>query len=102
MSAFLEQTINFATSGNNDLIPAATDKQILLFRLLIVFESAVTIEFRDGATNALTGSMTFGAGGSISLDEEDEPWFTTTAGNALVLNLDSAVQVSGRAYYRTQ
>lgn len=102
MSALLEQTVNFAVSGNNNLIPAQTGKQILLFRLVIVFESAVVIQFRDGATTALTGAITFGSGGSITLPEEEHPYFTTTSGNALVLNLDSAVQVSGRAYYRVQ
>ena len=50
------------------------------------------------ATAAQTGAMTATAGGSFVLDLSSEPWFVTGAAEAFVLNLSSAVQVSGRVY----
>ena len=39
------------------------------------------------------------ANGSITLDFESEPWFTTASGKGFAMNSSNAVQVSGTIYF---
>ena len=89
--------IDTASSGNNTLIAAATGRRLVIHRVFLVPASSVTVKFRDGASTDLTGAMTLAA--LFRLDVEDNPWFTTSVGNAFVMNLGGAVQVSGAVYH---
>lgn len=102
-SGLTSAKVDFAASGDNVLVAAVANKVVKLYKILIVLEDAADVIFYDGAAGtALTGAMSISAGGSIVLDFDGEPWFQTSAGNALVVNLSGASQCSGRAYYRQE
>lgn len=90
--------INIAASGDNTVIALAAGKQIIIHQLLLVAAGAVSIKMKDGASTDLTPAMSLLASTPLWLDA-GEPWFVTTAGNAFIINLSGAVQVSGRIYY---
>jgi hypothetical protein len=94
-----QASISAATSGDNTLVAGTAAQTIRVHRIFLVCNAAVNIAFKDGAATALTGTMNMLANGSFTLDMATDPWFVTTAGNAFVLNLSAAVQVSGRVYY---
>lgn len=97
-SVFSETVINITASGTTPLIAGTVDQIGRLYRVVLVATSAVNLTFEDDTT-PLTGPIYLGAGGSFVLDFDGEPWFTTTAGNALNLSADANAQVSGRAYW---
>ena len=92
--------INAASSGDNTLVALTSGQTIRAHKFFLIASGTVNIKFRDG-----TGGTDFHpaiplyAGGGVALDFDGDPWFVTTAGNALVLNLSAAVQVSGVLYY---
>lgn len=90
--------VNVSASGANVLIPAVAGKVISVYRLIITFAVATTVTFDDGST-PLTGALVLYAGGSITLDYQAEPWFTTTAGNAFVMALGYASVATGVIYF---
>lgn len=98
-AALSSASINAAASGNNTLVAAVAAQTVRVFRLFLVVAGTVDIIFRDGAATGFTGTMSFSKNGSMTIDFDGEPWFVTTAGNAFILNLSAAVQVSGRVYY---
>lgn len=91
--------VSVAASGDNTLVAGIGGQTIRIWKLLLVFNAAVNIIFKDGAATNLTGVMNMLANGSFVLDFDAEPWFLTAAANAFILNLSAAVQVSGRIYY---
>lgn len=102
-SGLTSAKVDFAASGDNVIVAAVANKTVKLYKIMVVFADAVDVIFYDGAAGtALTGLMSISAGGSIVLDFDGEPWFEASAGNALVMNLSDAIQVSGRAYYRQE
>lgn len=90
--------IDISSSGDNEIVAASASLVTWVYRIFLVAAGDVTIKFRDGTTD-LTGAMTLKAGGSITLDLDGEPWFTTSTNTAFQINLSAAVQVSGRIYY---
>ena len=97
-SALTGTKVDCAGSGDNTLIAAGGGSVTnRVHRIFLVFAAACTFSFKCGST-AQTGAMTATAGGSFVLDLSSEPWFVTGAAEAFVLNLSSAVQVSGRVY----
>lgn len=94
-----EVSIDFNASGDNNIVAGTALQTVRLWGLFFVVAADVNIRFKDGAGSNLTGLMTMFGGGSFFLPFMTRPWFTTSAGNALILNLSGAVQVSGRAYY---
>lgn len=92
--------INCTSSGNNILIPAVNDKQILIFRIFFVTQNSTVVILRDGASTNLTGPIRLADGGSFVLDLSALPWFQTSYGNAFVLNSSAPVQISGTVYYQ--
>lgn len=92
--------INAASSGDNTLIAAVTGQTIRVHKLFLIASGAVNIKFKDGAGGTdFHPAIPLYAGGGMTLDFDGDPWFLTTAGNAFVLNLSAAVQISGRIYY---
>lgn len=94
--------VNTAASGDTTLVAAVAGQAIAVVGLLLVAAGAVTVVIKDGSTG-LTGAISLVAGQPLVLVPERAPipWFTTTPGQALVITLGGAVQVSGRVYYRT-
>lgn len=91
--------IDIDDSGNNTVISATTGRSIKVHKMFFIAESGVTITMYDGSSTALSGPMKFVGSQGMVLDIDEDAWFTTTAGNAFVMNLDIAVQVSGTIYY---
>lgn len=101
-----ETAIDFAGAGDNTVVAGVVNEKVRVFQMFFVVAGATVITIKDGASIDLTGPMTFpSGGGSFVLDfvrgsrEADQPWFTTSEGNAFVINSSNAVQVSGRAYF---
>jgi hypothetical protein len=96
-----EVSINAATNGDNTIVAAVVSQSVRLYRFfLMATGGAVNVKWKNGAGTDFHPALTLlGNGSGWQLDFDTLPWFTTTAGNALILNLSGAVQVSGRAYY---
>lgn len=90
--------VNAAGAGDNTLVAGIAGQTIRLWKIFLVVNAAVNIQFKSGATT-LTPVMNMLANGSFVLDFDGEPWLVTAVADALILNLSAAVQVSGRLYY---
>lgn len=77
--------------------PAATEV-IRVYKLFLVLGGITNITFEDGST-ALCGPLPMLANGSITLDNDGLPWFTTSPGNAFNILNSGAVLVAGTVYY---
>lgn len=94
--------VSAADSGDNTLVAAVTGKQIKVHNIVLIVPSAVSIYFKSGST-AIGGNsstpLAIGANGGFAPGEAKLGHFTTAAGEALVLNLSSAVSVGGWIVY---
>ena len=98
-SATLPAVIHYTTSGDKTVIAAAVGKRIVVTGALVVCGAAVTLTFKSGST-AITGPMTFAAGGGFGRDARPDSYlFRTDAGQALVLNLSADAAVGGCLTY---
>ncbi len=91
--------INFSTSGDNIIVAPVAGQTIRAFRLFFVVGGPVSVTIKDGTGTALTGPMPLSTNGSLTFDLSALPWFTTSAGNVLIVNTNAAVQVSGKVDY---
>lgn len=91
--------INESAAGDLIIVPAAVGQVVRLYRLAIKFAAATNFTFKDGPGNDLSGPLPMDAGDSIVLDDSGDPWYQTAAGNALIFNSSSAVQISGTAWF---
>lgn len=94
--------IDFTGTGDNTLVAAVGGKKVYVYQLFLVQSAGSNLTFKDGAGTALTGTMSMLASGSITLFANGQPYFTTSTGNAFVLNQSGTAQVSGRLYYIQQ
>lgn len=96
-----EVVIDTATSGDNTLVAGVAGKRIRLYKIAIYANAANTVTLKNGASVNLMGAIDLGAKTGLVIDNESDghTGFTLTTGNALVLNLSAATQVSGRAWY---
>lgn len=101
--AITSATINIVASGDNTIVAAVSARKISVWKIFFWVNGTVSVTIKDGASTNLTGAMAMVAQNQFNkwLDETS-PWFVTTAGNALVINLSGAIQVSGRVYYSLQ
>ena len=99
----LTAAINTASSGDNTIVAAVSGEKVQVWKIFFWVNGTVSVTIKDGASTSLTGAMAMVAQNEFykRLDETI-PWFTTTAGNALVINLSGAIQISGRVYYTQQ
>ena len=93
--------INFATSGDNTIIAAIALTRFSIDQMFLIVGGMCNMTIKDGNGTALTGPLPLSANAGIFLDFSGEPWFTTSLGNAFVINIDQAVQVSGMVQYHT-
>lgn len=92
--------IDIVTSGDNTIIPLSAGKKHKIVKIWFVCAGAVDVTFKEGAT-AITGAMSFGQGGGLADDGDLNPIEIAT-GQAFVINLSAAVQVSGMVRYVTE
>jgi len=98
VSQLTEASIDFTATGDNTLVAGVGGQSVKVYKFFLVASAATVITFKNGAT-ALHGPLTLAAGGSFVLDFDAEPWFTTSAAAAFVLNQTGTAQISGRLYY---
>jgi hypothetical protein len=97
--SFLTLPINIASSGNNTVIPVLNGAGFKIWKMWLVANGAVTITYQDGSSTSLSGPVALVSGGSQSFTYDGTAHFTTSIGNAFVINLSGSVQVSGTVYY---
>jgi hypothetical protein len=100
-TAMSEIAINCATLGDNVIVAAVVLQSVRLYGFFFQVAAAVNFKWKDGVAGTDFHPVQYGTGQGAGwfLPRDGRPWFTTTAANALVLNLSVAVQCSGRAYY---
>ena len=92
--------ISGATSGDNTVLAATTNRVIRVHSLFLIAASAVAVRFESAAGGtALTGVMSIGANGGIVLPHNPAGWFETVHSQLLNMELGGAVQVSGGLMY---
>lgn len=94
--------VNASSSGDNTLVSAIENAKILVEKIVIIPNAAVTIKFKSDSTD-LTGGMNLAAAGNGYTEDSNYNGvhgLETASGEALVLNLSSAVQCGGYLVYR--
>jgi hypothetical protein len=96
--------IDTATSGDNTLVTPPAGKQIVVVQYTLIAAGAVSVRWKSGASNNLSGALPLAANSAISADlggnyPGRQGALATNAGQALVLNLSANVQVSGHIVY---
>lgn len=91
--------VSFSSSGDNTVVSGTGGQTIRVHRIMFVVAGTVNVTLKDGASTSLSGAIPMTAYGGLILDLSDTPWFVTAAGNAFIINLSAAVQVSGFIQY---
>jgi len=95
-----DRIINVNLVGDNQIIAAFTGEFINVFQLFLVCEHDVTIKFKEAEPDIdLTKNIFLNRSIPFILPYTSVPWFQTTKSARFEINLDKAVQVSGRIYY---
>lgn len=87
-----------ASSGANELVAAATGAKYRVVALAIIATTAVSAKFQSASTD-ITGTFPLGATGGFVLPFNEHGWFETASGEALNLNLSSAVSTGLQLQY---
>lgn len=110
-SVILRASISAASSGDNDLVAAVSEKKIRVLAIALMGSgTAVSVYIHDDAdtpvclygdgTNKVLLDKTASTGpAGFVLPFNDGGWFETTAGKKLVLNLSAAQAVVGAVTY---
>jgi hypothetical protein len=97
-SSLLKTVINATATAT---VAGTAGLIIRVYKLFLVVGGTTNITFQDAGT-ALSGPLPMVANGSIVLDMDGTPWFTTSSGNGfLIASSGSSIQVSGVVYYQT-
>lgn len=101
VSRYLIGGVQIAASGDNTVIGATAGQAIVIMRMNMIASAPVTATIKDGVGTTLMGPFPMIAGTPVTFDwaSNSEPWFVTSAGNAFIVNLSSAVAVSVRGSY---
>lgn len=94
--------ISISASGDNTVIAAPTQGFIVIDHINFIPATAVTVQFKDGSTN-YGGAYSLDAKQAVVLENSSHHQkgvITLTPGQAFVMNLNGAVQVSGFVRYR--
>lgn len=98
----LNVVIDISNSGDNTIISAPTNGFIAIDHINFIPTSAVGVKFIKGTTD-LSGTYPLDAKQALTLENPSD-WGrglqNTDAGEDFIINLDSAVQVSGFIRYR--
>lgn len=98
--------IDTATSGDNTIVAAVPDRQIRVINYTAIASGDVAVRWKSGSVTALSGAMALTSnGGAAPSGTGQSPAghigvFETARGEALVLNLSAAIQVSGHLAYQ--
>lgn len=92
---------NNGVGGDFTVVAAVAGKSHRIYGIRISVAGAVIVQIKDGAGTVLEVLNFAAAGGAAFFDLRFYPYYTTTAGNAFVINASAAVQVDGRVEYTT-
>lgn len=100
--SYTTKPIAVSASGVTELVALVAAKQIVVHQLSLVANAAVNAKFQSHTTPTdLTGLYYCAANGGIVLPWSDSGWFRTLTGEALDINLSTAVAVGGVLVYST-
>jgi hypothetical protein len=97
----MRAAISAAASGDNTILVAVTGKRLCVLGIFLMAAGAVNATVKSNTT-ALSGAIPLAANGGFVVPPPANPemdWLETNAGEALVLTLSGAVQVSGFITY---
>lgn len=92
--------ISASSSGDNTIVAAVSGRRIYVHNYLLIATADVIVTWKSGATS-ISGPMSIAAQGGVSADGvgPSNTWLRTAAGEALILSLSGAFQVSGHIQY---
>lgn len=96
--------ISATSDGDNTVIAAVTGKRIRVLGYVLNVNAAGTVQWKSGASTALSGAMEFVDGGGVAsapVSPFGRFWFQTAAGEALVLATATGVDGLGHLIYET-
>jgi hypothetical protein len=85
-------------SATVTVIAATAGTIFRVYKIWLVTGGPTNLTFEDGTT-ALDGPVPMLSNGSIVLDMDGWPWFTTSVGNAFNILNSGTAQISGTVYY---
>lgn len=93
--------IDTASSGDQTIVAGVAGKTIRIYDMVWRASGTVNVTLKDGAGTNLEGVHNCIQGDGIVYDEKTsgEPHFILASGNAFILNLSGATQVSGHLWY---
>lgn len=95
--------VNGSTSGNNTIVNAVAGSKIKVMAFAIQAQGTVNVKFKDGISSDLIAALSFQAREGTALATSYPSFlFSTSSGNALVLNLDASQVVNGFVTYWTE
>jgi hypothetical protein len=86
-------------SGDAFIVFGLPGQVIRLYSLILEVTGSVQIVIKDGASISLTGGMQLSTNSKIVLPFDGEPWFVTSPGNHLNVNLSAPVTMIGMVYF---
>lgn len=97
----VQASIDINSSGDNTIVSAVAGERVRIYRLVLFPNAAVGLSLKDGASTDMLPAMNLDAKQPFVLDSDNDGNFpyTTTAGNAFIINLDAASQVVGTVWY---
>ena len=92
--------INATSSGDNEVVAADSDNDIILFSYVMSYHTAdLTVHWRSGTTNKDGAGFYTTQGGGASVTHNPKGWLIVPAGSALNLNLSGSGTVGGHIRY---
>lgn len=103
ISQFTHAAISSNSTGDITIIGGTALQTIRVMEIHIQLSSLTSgtsvVTFKDGASTALTGAYTFRNGGEFGRENNGDPLFITSAGNAFIINQSATAQISGYVKY---
>ena len=90
--------VTVSTATTVTPVAAATGQQVQVYKVVLTSTAAQTVDFQDNTTS-FVAPFSLAAGVPFILPFDGQPWFTTTAGNALKVVTSAATQTTMLIYY---
>lgn len=92
--------VTASASGVTTVVAGVAEKKLRVRRVALVANAAVNVKFQSHTTPTdVSGLFYLAANGGFVLPNADGGWFQTLPGEALDINLSSAVPVGGVLVY---
>jgi hypothetical protein len=107
LANFTGGTINItsAAAGTQALIAAQGAGVIIrVYKMFLIFSATspsipFTVTFQDGVPTNLSGALPFTGFGSMTLNNDGQPWFECTGNQAFNLANSATLTIAGTIYY---